>query len=184
MQFISDYQSPLGTILLTADADGLTGLFFTSFPNGVQYSPAYTSKDAPVFSEVRLWLDSYFSGKEPDFIPRLHIDGSDFQRCVWTLLQKIPYGTTITYAALAKEVAHLRGVPRMAAQAVGAAVGRNRISIIIPCHRVVGKNGNLTGYGGGLDKKWRLLELEGMAMEKFFLPPERPVYNQVAESCC
>ena len=103
-------------------------------------------------------------------MPPVHMIGSEFRRCVWELLLQIPYGTTVTYGDLARQVARRRGLRRMSAQAVGGAVGHNEISIIVPCHRVVGTNGSLTGYAGGVDKKRRLLELEGVDMEKFFVP--------------
>lgn len=113
-----------------------------------------------MLSEARRWLDVYFGGQEPDFTPPLHPAGSAFQQEVWGLLRRIPCGQTTTYGALAKRLAAERGLSRMSAQAVGGAVGHNVISIIIPCHRVVGTNGSLTGYAGGIDKKAALLRLE------------------------
>ena len=103
-------------------------------------------------------------------MPRLHLEGTAFRRAVWELLRKIPYGKTTTYGALAKQLAEKQGRPRMSAQAVGGAVGRNRIAILIPCHRVVGTNGSLTGYAGGIDKKEKLLRMEHVNMERFFVP--------------
>lgn len=119
---------------------------------------------------MRKWLDIYFSGKEPDFMPPVHMIGSPFRLSVWELLRQIPYGETVTYGELAKMVAEKRGLSRMSAQAVGGAVGHNEISIIVPCHRVVGSDGSLTGYAGGVDRKERLLTLEGVDMEKLFVP--------------
>ena len=109
---------------------------------------------------ARRWLDSYFTGREPDFLPPLHPAGSPFQQAVWALLLQIPYGQTVTYGQLAARLAAERGLARMSAQAVGGAVGRNRISLIIPCHRVLGADGSLTGYAGGLDRKAKLLAWE------------------------
>ena len=124
----------------------------------------------PVLGDACRWLDVYFSGQEPDFLPPLHPHGSEFQLAVWELLLQIPYGQTTTYGALARQLAARRGLSRMSAQAVGGAVGHNPISLLIPCHRVVGTNGSLTGYAGGLDKKIRLLELEHADMTGLFIP--------------
>lgn len=171
MQYVTTCQSPLGGILLAADEYGLTGLWFEGEKfYALSLDPEHEKKEVPILSEVRRWLDIYFSGREPDFMPPVHMIGSDFRLCVWELLRKIPYGKTITYGELAKQIARSRGLPRMSAQAVGGAVGHNEISIIIPCHRVVGTNGSLTGYAGGVDKKRRLLELEGVDTGKFFVP--------------
>lgn len=113
-----------------------------------------------MFAEAKRWLDIYFSGKEPDFSVPLHFTGTEFQNEVWELLLAIPYGQTTTYGELARRIAGKRGVKHMSAQAVGGAIGHNNISVIVPCHRVVGTNGSLTGYAGGIDKKVKLLELE------------------------
>ena len=120
--------------------------------------------------ETKRWLDIYFHGAEPDFMPPLHPIGSDFQQVVWKILRQIPYGTTRTYGDIAAQIARARGVAKMSAQAVGGAVGHNDISILIPCHRVVGKSGSLTGYAAGLEKKIRLLTLEKVDMSRFFVP--------------
>lgn len=171
MQYTSHYQSPLGPILLAADDIGLTGLWF----EGQKYYALYLDqeneeKELPLFQDVKRWLDIYFSGKEPDFQVPLHFTGTDFQNEVWEILYSIPYGKTMTYGEIAKQIAANRGLPRMSAQAVGGAVGHNEISIIVPCHRVVGTNGSLTGYAGGIEKKVALLTLEKMDMEGFFVP--------------
>ena len=171
MQYTAAYQSSVGDVLLAADETGLTGLWF----EGEKFyahslDPEHEERETPIFAITRRWLDIYFSGHEPDFMPPVHMIGSEFRRCVWELLLRIPYGTTVTYGDLARQVARRRGLRRMSAQAVGGAVGHNEISIIVPCHRVVGTNGSLTGYAGGVDKKRRLLELEGVDMEKFFVP--------------
>lgn len=171
MQYTAKYQSPIGEILLAADEIGLTGLWF----DGEKFyadnlDPEHEEKELPVFETVRKWLDIYFTGKEPDFMPPVHMTGSLFRLSVWELLRKIPYGETVTYGELAKMVAEKRGLSRMSAQAVGGAVGHNEISIIVPCHRVVGSDGSLTGYAGGVDRKERLLTLEGVDMEKLFVP--------------
>ena len=116
-------------------------------------------KKFPLFEKAKQWLDIYFSGKEPDFTVPLHFTGTDFQNEVWEILCTIPYGQTMTYGEIAKQIAVKKGLPRMSAQAVGGAVGHNEISIIVPCHRVVGTNGSLTGYAGGIDKKIKLLTI-------------------------
>lgn len=161
MQYISHYSSPLGDILLAADSVGLTGLWF----EGQKYfalnlDKEHEEKEILLFAEAKRWLDIYFSGKEPDFSVPLHFTGTEFQNEVWELLLAIPYGQTTTYGELARRIAGKRGVKHMSAQAVGGAVGHNNISVIVPCHRVVGTNGSLTGYAGGIDKKIKLLELE------------------------
>ena len=129
-------------------------------------------QNTPTLSEVKRWLDIYFTGKEPDFMPPLHPIGSAFRRSVWDILLRIPYGQTTTYGEIARQLAEKQGRPRIAAQAVGGAVGHNKISIIIPCHRVVGTNGSLTGYAGGIDKKVKLLEWEHTDMTGLFVPRE------------
>lgn len=169
MLYTSKYDSPLGSILLAADDLGLTGLWLENnrfFPNKLESQPGETED----IRDAKGWLDIYFSGREPDFTPRLHQKGSDFHRAVGEIMLKIPYGKTTTYGDIAKELAAQRGIAKMSAQAVGGAVGRNEISIIIPCHRVVGSNGSLTGYGGGLDNKIKLLELEGADMSRLYRP--------------
>ncbi len=171
MQYISHYQSPLGGILLAADEIGLTGLWF----EGQKYFALYLDKEheekeIPVFETVKKWLDIYFAGNEPDFQVPLHFTGTDFQNEVWEILYSIPYGKTMTYGEIAKQIAEKRGLKRMSAQAVGGAVSHNEISIIVPCHRVVGTNGSLTGYAGGIEKKVALLKLEKADMEGFFVP--------------
>ena len=171
MLYISHYQSPLGPILLAADAIGLTGLWF----EGQKYFASRLDKEReekeiPLFEKVKQWLDRYFSGKEPDFSVPLHFTGTAFQKEVWEILCSIPYGQTMTYGEIAKQLAAKKGLPRMSAQAVGGAVAHNEISILVPCHRVVGTRGSLTGYAGGIDKKVKLLTLEKVDMKAFFIP--------------
>ncbi|MCC8156270.1 MAG: methylated-DNA--[protein]-cysteine S-methyltransferase [Oscillospiraceae bacterium] len=171
MQYTSRYRSPIGDILLAADDVGLTGLWF----EGQKYfalhlDQEHEEREIPLFTEVKRWLDVYFAGREPEFDVPLHLMGSEFQNAVWKILCAIPYGKTMTYGEIAKQIAAERGMKRMAAQAVGGAVGHNEISIIVPCHRVVGTNGSLTGYGGGIDKKVKLLKLEQVDMQPFFVP--------------
>ena len=127
-------------------------------------------QETPILAEAKRWLDVYFSGRQPDFRPPLHPAGSAFRQAVWALLLQIPYGQTTTYGALARQLAQMQGIARMSAQAIGGAVGHNPISIIIPCHRVVGANGSLTGYAGGIEKKVQLLTLEQADMSGFFVP--------------
>ena len=173
MIFIQHYDSPLGGILLAADETGLTGLWFDGQKFFAHDLPAgRVEQNTPALSEVKRWLDIYFTGKEPDFMPPLHPIGSAFRRSVWDILLRIPYGQTTTYGEIARQLAEKQGRPRIAAQAVGGAVGHNKISIIIPCHRVVGTNGSLTGYAGGIDKKVKLLEWEHTDMTGLFVPRE------------
>ena len=165
------YDSPLGGILLAADEIGLTGLWFDGEKYFADNLPAeHTERETPILLEAKRWLDIYFAGKEPNFTPPLHPIGSAFRQSVWEILLQIPYGKTTTYGEIARQLAEKQGLSRMSAQAVGGAVGHNEISIIIPCHRVVGTNGSLTGYAGGIDKKMKLLKLEGADMTGFFVP--------------
>lgn len=159
--YTSVYSSELGDILLAADEIGLTGLWFFGQSYFADTLPTeQIAQETPIMTQAREWLDEYFSGKEPDFTPTLHPIGSPFRQAVWKLLLQIPYGQTTTYGEIARQLEKLQNRPHMSAQAVGGAVGHNGISIIIPCHRVVGTKGSLTGYAGGLDKKMALLELE------------------------
>lgn len=171
MQYTSKYKSPLGEIMLAADEKGLTGLWFI----GQKYFALYldkenVEKEVQILNDAKKWLDIYFSGKEPNFKLPLHFTGTDFQNEVWEILYSIPYGKTMTYKEIANILAKKKGLKRMSSQAVGGAVSKNRISIIVPCHRVVGTNGNLTGYAGGIDKKIELLKLEKGYKEEFFIP--------------
>lgn len=160
MNYIHAYDSPFGRILLSADENALTSLCFegAKYAPSLPASPAYAG-DSPVIDAATRWLDVYFSGHEPGFSVPLSLKGTPFQQAVWQILQSIPYGKTTTYAQIAAQLAGPSG--RMSAQAVGGAVGRNPVSILVPCHRVIGANGSLTGYAGGIDRKTRLLVLEG-----------------------
>ena len=165
----TEYKSPLGRMLLAVDEEGLTGAWFEGqkyLPEGVAPENEETALP-PVLESACRWLDLYFSGQEPDFMPRLHLEGTAFRRAVWELLRKIPYGKTTTYGALAKQLEAETG-RRVSAQAVGGAVGHNPVSILVSCHRVVGQQGSLTGYAGGLDKKLRLLILENTSAEPLY----------------
>lgn len=171
MHYTHDYQSPFGKLLLAADETGLTGLWFEGQKYfGLYLDKAHTEKNLPVFEQADRWLDLYFSGKDPGFGIPLHFIGTDFQNAVWAILASIPYGKTTTYGEIAKQLAAQRGLPHMSAQAVGGAVGHNPISIIVPCHRVVGTNGSLTGYAGGIDRKRELLSLEQADLHSLFVP--------------
>lgn len=161
------YPLPWGNILLSADEVGLTGLWFDGGRYYAETLPEeHVERETPILMDTKRWLDVYFTGREPDFTPPLHPTGSPFRQTVWQLLLEIPYGQTTTYGELAKRLE----CGRMSAQAVGGAVGHNPISIIVPCHRVVGTNGSLTGYAGGLDRKIRLLEIEQTDMHGLFRP--------------
>ena len=162
MLYTHHYRSPLGGILLAADDVGLTGLWFT---DGQKYmgrglSAAAREWDMPVFCDVERWLDIYFSGKDPGFTPTLHLVGSVFRNRVGEIMLGIPYGKTMTYGEIARIIANERGIGHMSSRAVGGAVGKNPISLIIPCHRVIGSDGSLIGYGSGLERKAALLKLE------------------------
>ncbi len=157
----SCYRSPLGTILLTADESGrLTGLRFGTNELALFADEACNENTLPVLKRTAQWLDLYFSGREPDFKIPLHFTGTDFQQEVWQILCTIPYGKTLSYGDIAQRLAQKQGISRMSAQAVGGAVGRNPIAILVPCHRVIGADGSLTGYAAGLDRKKALLRLE------------------------
>lgn len=171
MQYTSQYHSPLGEILIAADDIGLTGLWF----EGQKYYALHLDKEnqeqeTQILKDTKRWLDIYFSGQEPNFKLPLHFTGTDFQNEVWEILCSIPYGKTMTYGEIANILAKRKGLERMSAQAVGGAVGHNEISIIVPCHRVVGSQGSLTGYAGGIDKKVSLLQLEKVNMDCFYVP--------------
>lgn len=166
------YRSPLGDMTLASDGDALTGAWFDGqkyFGSTLHGSPV--TADLPVFRLSRAWLDHYFSGELPDDLPPLRPEGSAFRLAVWDLLNTIPYGTTRTYGDLARELARRTG-RNVSAQAVGGAVGHNPLSLFIPCHRVVGSDGSLTGYAGGVRLKERLLRLEGADMTELYIPKQ------------
>ena len=171
MEYIYHYDSPLGGITMASDGKALTGLWFDgqkNFGNGLDKD---VRKDIlPVFDQTVQWLNIYFSGKAPGFTPPLNMKTTPFRKEVWEILLTIPFGRTMTYGEIADKIARQNGLSRMSAQAVGQAVGHNAISLIIPCHRVVGANGSLTGYAGGIDKKAKLLALEQVDMSSFFVP--------------
>lgn len=161
-QYYAHLETPLGKALVTAENSALTGFWFIGqkyFPQNMAQWTANTGY--PVFAALEKWLAAYFAGKNPAIDFACAPKGSDFQKTVWDILLQIPYGKLTTYGAIAKEMAKKMGRESMSAQAVGGAVGHNPISVIIPCHRVVGTNGSLTGYAGGIDKKTALLRLEG-----------------------
>lgn len=169
--YATSYQSPLGPMLLAADEVGLTGLWFCGqkyYKQGL--CDDVVMQETAVLAETKHWLDIYFAGEEPDFMPAIHMIGTPFQIAVWQILQQIPRGKTMTYGEIAAQYAAENGLSSMSAQVVGNAVGRNKISIIIPCHRVIGTNGNLTGYAGGIDKKQQLLKLEDVDIHGLFAP--------------
>ena len=166
MDRICHLDTPLGRVTAASDGVALVGLWFDGQRHfAASLSPEHTEADLPLFGEVRRWLTLYFQGREPDFTPPLVPRGTAFQRSVWELLRSIPYGETATYGAVAAALAGETG-RRVSPRAVGSAVGRNPVSLLIPCHRVVGAGGALTGYAGGLDRKRALLFLEqnGLAL--------------------
>ena len=177
MYYITTFKALIGTITLACDdnndGNNLVGLWL----KGQKYygadilKNAQTKDDMPIFADTKKWLEEYFSGQKPD-IKRLPLNpvGSDFRKEVWNILCEIPYGQLTTYGKIAKNMAAKMNRPSMSGQAVGGAVGHNPISIIIPCHRVVGSNGSLTGYAGGIEAKIALLELEKVDMYKLVMP--------------
>ncbi len=171
MIYTYHYDSPMGGITFSSNGKELTGLWF----DGQKYFGDKILKECeigslPIFEQTVRWLDIYFSGREPDFTPTVSMETTPFRKAVWEIMLTIPYGKTMTYGQIAEKIAKQRGIDKMSAQAVGGAVGHNSISIIIPCHRVVGTNGSLTGYAGGIDKKIYLLELEKADMSRLFVP--------------
>ena len=171
MEYTAHYDSPLGGITLASDGTALIGLWF----DGQKYyadalDAEHEDADIPVFEQTKKWLDLYFSGKAPGFTPPLNMKTTEFRKSVWEIMLTIPYGKTMTYGEIAEIIAKQKGLNRMSAQAVGGAVGHNSISLIIPCHRVVGTDGSLTGYAGGIAKKVKLLEMEGTDMSAFYAP--------------
>lgn len=174
MQYTTNYQSPLGKLLLASDHQGLTGLWFE---NDKYYADSLgtqnVSMETTILKQAKQWLDEYFSQRWPSFMPPLHLTGTDFQKMIWQILLTIPYGQVMTYREIADIAAARLHKEHMSAQAVGGAIGRNHIEIIIPCHRVVGSNGSLTGYAAGLPIKKKLLQLEKIDVSKFKIPKER-----------
>lgn len=169
---VCGYSSPLGDMLLAADEEGLIGAWFEGQKYYASTLPLDVSnRFCPILSSAVAWLDVYFAGVAPNFLPPLHLKGTPFRRAVWELLLTVPYGQTTTYGALAQKLSE-SGNNTMSFQAVGNAVGRNPISILVPCHRVIGADGSLTGYAAGLDKKLRLLKLEGVDVSQLSLPEQ------------
>ena len=162
MVYFSRYESPLGGLTLAGDGEALTGLWFDGqkgFAGAAAYG--FAAKRLPVFDEAAEWLDIYFGGNPPGFTPKLSLKATPFREAVWKLLLTVPYGRTLTYGDIARQLAARTEAGKISARAVGGAVSHNPISVIGPCHRIVGANGDLTGYAGGLDRKIRLLQLEG-----------------------
>lgn len=175
MYYATTYPSPVGVLTLACDGSGsnLVGLWKEGqkYHGGTILEAMIENDDMPVFDAAKKWLDRYFAGEKPDIseLPLTPI-GSGFRQMVWRILCEIPYGEMITYGDIAKKIAAKTGKDSMSSQAVGGAVGHNPISIIIPCHRVVGSNGSLTGYAGGVATKVKLLELEGADLSGLFVP--------------
>ncbi len=161
MQYLQTYNSPLGIIYISCNDEGLTGLWFDGqkyFPDNLKND--YITRKHPLLDETKQWLEIYFHGQNPLFIPKMSIMSSPFRQRVWELLLEIPYGKTTSYLHVANRIAKERNLTHMSPQAIGGAISHNPISIIIPCHRVIGNNGNMTGYAGGIEKKIKLLKLE------------------------
>ncbi|MBR1735808.1 MAG: methylated-DNA--[Firmicutes bacterium] len=161
MAVICHYDSPLGKITLASDGDALIGLWFEGekyYMENVKGECKYEM--LPVFEETKRWLDMYFGGKKPDFTPKLNMMTTPFRKEVWEIMLDIGYGETMSYGEIADIIAKRRRITKMSARAVGGAVGHNSISVIIPCHRVIGSDGSLIGYAGGIERKIKLLEIE------------------------
>lgn len=173
MYFYEFYDSPVGRLVVASDENSIIGLWLAHqrFYMDILQGQECEEKETDVIRLAKIWLDKYFAGEKPE-ISELPIKfiGSDFRVLVWQMLTEIPYGKVITYGELAKKIAEKRGIKAMSAQAVGGAVGRNPISIIVPCHRVIGSNGNLTGYSGGVSTKIKLLEFEGVDCSNLYTP--------------
>lgn len=171
MDYTWHYKSPLGGITLASDGEALVGLWFDRQKYYADVLDAeHQEKRLPVFEDACRWLDIYFSGKAPGFTPKLNMRTSSFRKRVWEIILTIPFGQTMTYGEISAQIAKEKGMKQMSAQAVGGAVGHNSISLIIPCHRVVGTGGRLTGYAGGIDKKVRLLQMEKALSDKLSVP--------------
>ena len=167
MIYTSHYESALGGITLAGNEMALIGLWFDGQNHlGATLPEEYKVKDLPIFEQTVHWMDLYFSGEVPGFLPPIEVQTTPFRRAVWEILLTIPYGQTMTYGEIAERIAVKKGVSHMSAQAVGGAVGHNPVSLIIPCHRVVGTDGSLTGYAGGIEKKRQLLTLERAELQK------------------
>lgn len=176
MEYINHYDSPLGGITLASDGEALTGLWFDGQKYfGTTLTGEYEEKELSVFQQARQWLDIYFTGKNPGFTPPLIMKTTPFRKTVWKLLLQIPFGETMTYGEIARKVAKEKGFSKMSARAVGGAVGHNAISLMIPCHRVVGTNGSLTGYAGGIERKVRLLTMEKADVAKLLIPCQKAI---------
>lgn len=171
MKYFTISNSPIGRILMMSDGENLNALEAIGRRN-IALNGLAENKEISVFKSANLWLKKYFSGENPPIlsVPIKPLEGTPFQKIVWKILLEIPYGSTITYGEIAREAARRLGKLKMSAQAVGQAVGQNPISIIIPCHRVIGANGNLTGYRGGIDVKIKLLEIEGIDTSRMSNP--------------
>ena len=162
MEYITYYDSPIGNITIASDGVKITGLWFDSQkPDDSVLTKDYVEGDIRVFDRAKEWLDIYFSGRDPGSMPPLKVNATPFRQRVCEIMLTIPYGETITYGEIAKKLADEKGIEKMSAQAVGSAVGHNPISIMIPCHRVIGANKTIGGYTGGIDIKVELLKLEG-----------------------
>ena len=173
--YIQFHDSPLGKLVMSSDGSALIGLGLAS-QQAAGAAIADTrpkEKSLPIFQETSRWLETYFRGRAPSFTPNLQLSGSDFQKRVCEIMLTIPYGETVTYGEIAARIARERGIPRMSAQAVGGAVGANPILIIVPCHRVIGADGNLTGYGAGMERKIQLLKLEKVDMSPLHIPKQK-----------
>ena len=173
MTYKYTYKTPdnFSNMIMNSNGESLTGLWFEGSRDSSKHIVDCEEKDLEIFKETSKWLDIYFSGENPNFIPKYKIVNlTPFRQDVIDIMNSIEYGQTLTYNDISKTIAEKRGIKRMSSQAVGGAVGWNPICIIIPCHRVVGTNGSLTGYGGGIKNKVELLKLEKNDMSKFFIP--------------
>ena len=171
MMYRTSYDGPFSKIYMSSDGQVLTGLWFEGSRDEIKHGKDFIKKDLSIFNQTKEWLDIYFSGKEPSFLPPYKLNRvTPFRQLVIDQMLQIPFGKVVTYKDIAQNIAKIKGMDKMSTQAVGGAVGWNPICILIPCHRVVGSNGSLTGYGGGIANKIKLLENEGHDLSKFIVP--------------
>lgn len=173
MKYIKKYNYQDIKMIMESDGLYLTGLWFENSKDSLKHHNVSEEKNLKIFAETKKWLDTYFKGEILDFTPKYKLEGiTPFRQLVTNILKKIPYGKLTTYGEIAKKICQIKNIEKMSSQAVGNAVGANPICIIIPCHRVVGKNNNLTGYGGGLENKIKLLKIEHHNLASFSMPKE------------
>ena len=164
--YFTRFDSPLGEITVYSDGAALCALHLTGQKHGIPKGAAEEKAELLLFAVTKKWLKDYFDGRIPEEVPPLRLKGTQFQKDVWQALMKIPYGETLRYKDLAEQIAKHRGIKKMSAQAIGQAAGKNRILLLVPCHRLIGSDGSLTGFAAGIERKRWLLEHEGIEYQK------------------